>query len=239
MHFLLIDYENIQPDIRDLDLPPGTVCVYFVGVMQRPPVQAVRDEMAEMGYAFEVINACLTGPNALDFHIASYMGALLERQPDAHITVLSRDNGFDSLIMSFANAGKSVIRIPRGFMQIQTEGRDFAAQVQIRRNSKPVHVEPLCFNGEDFHVLMSTRIAEDQVKSMAERFGLLALDEPRFGPRPPEDFPSVDEGILATSLENLVWNGDMESESATRDVKTTPVYMRGQGNSIQQPRKTY
>ena len=38
------------------------------------------------------------GSNALDFHIAFYIGQLSERDPDASFHIISKDTGFDPLI---------------------------------------------------------------------------------------------------------------------------------------------
>ena len=45
------------------------------------------------------------GPNALDFHVAYYLGALAAAHPEAEFTVLSRDTGFDPLIRHMAGLG--------------------------------------------------------------------------------------------------------------------------------------
>ena len=38
------------------------------------------------------------GPNALDFHIAFYIGKLSAENPDAYFHIISKDKGFDPLI---------------------------------------------------------------------------------------------------------------------------------------------
>ena len=45
---------------------------------------------------FEQISG--VGRNALDFHIAYYLGVLSSKEPNAYFHVISKDTGFDSLI---------------------------------------------------------------------------------------------------------------------------------------------
>ncbi|MEJ2631711.1 MAG: PIN domain-containing protein [Acidihalobacter sp.] len=39
-----------------------------------------------------------TGKNALDFHIAYYIGELVAKEPSAYFHIISRDTGFDPLV---------------------------------------------------------------------------------------------------------------------------------------------
>jgi hypothetical protein len=50
------------------------------------------------GPAVEYVQMLGTGPNALDFHIAYYLGRLSVVQPMARFFVVSKDAGFDPLI---------------------------------------------------------------------------------------------------------------------------------------------
>jgi hypothetical protein len=51
------------------------------------------------------------GKNALDFHIAYYLGEYLTRSPETPCVILSKDRGFDPLIKHLGSRGFSVRRV--------------------------------------------------------------------------------------------------------------------------------
>jgi PIN domain len=51
------------------------------------------------------------GPNALDFHIAFYVGQELANRPTAECAILSRDTGFDPLTRHLQGLGHTCRRI--------------------------------------------------------------------------------------------------------------------------------
>ncbi len=96
--YLLIDFENVQP--KSLPSPsefPLKVFV-FVGETQKK----VSIELATMLQAFGDDGAYIqmsgSGKNALDFHIAYYIGELAAKDPNAFFHVVSKDKGFDPLL---------------------------------------------------------------------------------------------------------------------------------------------
>ena len=95
---MLIDYENVQPDITSL-LDGGVVKIkVFVGAGQaKVPLELARALQA-FGPDAEYIQIEGRGSNALDFHIAYYIGQLAAGFPEAVFHVISRDTGFDPLI---------------------------------------------------------------------------------------------------------------------------------------------
>jgi len=54
--------------------------------------------MQRMGERAEYVKISGVGPNALDFHIAFYIGRLSCGEPDAFFHIISKDSGFDPLI---------------------------------------------------------------------------------------------------------------------------------------------
>ena len=97
-HYVLIDFENVQP--RNLELltkHPFKVFV-FVGANQTKVPFDLADSMQLLGNNARYIKISGNGQNALDFHIAYYVGELAAKDPDAHFHVISKDKGFDQLI---------------------------------------------------------------------------------------------------------------------------------------------
>lgn len=97
--YVLVDLENVQPDLSQLIGTTYEVRV-FVGAKQqeqRHKYDFTRNMLALKGRA-ELIEITRSGSNAVDMHIAWYIGGLLEREPDARIHIISGDTDFDPLI---------------------------------------------------------------------------------------------------------------------------------------------
>jgi hypothetical protein len=108
-NFILIDYENVQPELPERG--EGIVChwVIFAGETQKIPV-SIHNRLKAWGECAEVVEMAGTGKNALDFHIAYYLGRLVECAPSAHFYIISKDTGFDPLIRHLKNCGVAVTR---------------------------------------------------------------------------------------------------------------------------------
>jgi len=98
MNYVLIDFENVQP--RDLDLlREGSFHVrVFLGPHQPKIPVALAASLQPLGAHAEYVLLEAAGPNALDLHIAYYIGALSSEEPSAHFDIISKDTGFDPLI---------------------------------------------------------------------------------------------------------------------------------------------
>jgi len=96
--YVLIDFENVQPkNLGLLESQPFKVFV-FVGANQtKVPFELARALQA-LGKHAEYIKISGIGQNALDFHIAYYIGKLAAGEPNAQFHVISKDKGFDPLI---------------------------------------------------------------------------------------------------------------------------------------------
>jgi PIN domain len=108
---LFIDYENVtQVKLANLQQPQLKIFI-FVGCAQvRIPFELVR-ETHQLGAAVQWIGVEEIGPNALDFHIAFYLGQISLQCPTANYVILSRDRGFDPLIQHLGKLGLSCRRI--------------------------------------------------------------------------------------------------------------------------------
>ena len=96
--YVLVDFENVQPkNVGLLNGGPYKIKV-FVGAHQaKIPLEMARALQA-FGPDVEYIQIEGTGGNALDFHIAYYIGRLAAENPGADFHVISKDKGFDPLI---------------------------------------------------------------------------------------------------------------------------------------------
>jgi hypothetical protein len=117
-NYVLIDYENVQPkSLSVLDGHEFKVLV-FVGANQAKIPFELASALQALGSNAKYIKTGGNGPNALDFHIAFYIGQLAEKDPSGYFHIISRDTGFDPLIKHlkerkiFAHRGKDLADIP-------------------------------------------------------------------------------------------------------------------------------
>lgn len=106
-NYVLIDYENVQPEaIAVLDKEHFKVVV-FVGASQAKVTYEVASALQRMGERAEYVKISGNGSNALDFHIAFYIGQLAALEPEAYFHIVSKDTGFDPLIQHLK--GKKIL----------------------------------------------------------------------------------------------------------------------------------
>ena len=96
-NYVLIDYENVQPDDIDTLQHEHVRVVVFVGPHQKIAFETAA-ALQRMGGNAEYVRLSGSGSNALDFHIAYYLGQLAAKEPTALFYIISKDTGFDPLI---------------------------------------------------------------------------------------------------------------------------------------------
>ncbi len=97
-NYVLIDFENVQPkNIEILKNHPFKIFV-FVGANQTKVSFDLASAMQSFGDKAQYIKISGNGPNALDFHIAYYIGQLSIQDPEGFFHIISKDTGFDPLI---------------------------------------------------------------------------------------------------------------------------------------------
>ena len=101
-NYVLIDYENVQPKNLAMILDGGSDqdfrVLVFVGANQTKVPIELAEPMQRLGDKAEYITISGSGKNALDFHIAYYLGELAERDSDGYFHIIARDTGYDQLI---------------------------------------------------------------------------------------------------------------------------------------------
>lgn len=70
----------------------------FCGANQTKVPFEIAATLQKLGPRAEYVKIAGSGPNALDFHIAYYVGYLAADHPGAFFHIISRDKGFDPLI---------------------------------------------------------------------------------------------------------------------------------------------
>jgi hypothetical protein len=115
---VLIDFESVQPDsLGALEQAHFKVHI-FVGASQTKLPFAVAAAIQRMGTRANYVQISGNGHNALDFHIAFYIGQLAAGDSSAHFHIISKDTGFDPLIQHLKSRNivaarvKTVAEIP-------------------------------------------------------------------------------------------------------------------------------
>ena len=104
-NYVLIDYENVQPsDLALLREGPFKVKVFLGANQSKIPVALAAAAQA-LGANAEYVVLESSGSNALDFHIAYYIGALSAEETSAFFHIISKDTGFDPLIKHLKSKG--------------------------------------------------------------------------------------------------------------------------------------
>lgn len=98
MHYVFVDYENVQPkNLEPLVDIPCTIYVFIGALQPKLPVQLVT-EMQKLGDRAKYVQISSSEKDALDFHIAYYIGEISANDKDGHFHILSNDKGFDPLV---------------------------------------------------------------------------------------------------------------------------------------------
>lgn len=117
-NIVLVDFESVQPSsFGHLTADYFRVKVFVGATQTKLPFDLVA-AIQQMGERAEYIKIAGVGRNALDFHIAYYIGRTAAEQPEAFFHIISKDTGFDPLIQHlkekniFCGRWESIEEIP-------------------------------------------------------------------------------------------------------------------------------
>lgn len=105
INYVFIDYENVQP--RNLSLLVGEHfrVKVFVGQSQSSLPFQLAETMQAFGDRGEYVKISGNGKDALDFHIAYYIGRISAIEKEVFFHIISKDTGFDPLIAHLKEHG--------------------------------------------------------------------------------------------------------------------------------------
>lgn len=97
-NYILIDFENVQPTNVKILSGHSLRLIVFVGANQKNIPFEFATTLQALGENASYQKISGNGSNALDFHIAFYVGEIAAKDPNAYFHIISRDKGFDPLI---------------------------------------------------------------------------------------------------------------------------------------------
>lgn len=111
-NYVLIDYENVQPENLFLLKDKKFQTLVFVGSTQRTISTERAIAIHALGNTAEYIKISGNGKNAADFHLAFYIGVLAANESKAVFYIISKDTGFDPLITHLKSKNFKSYRYP-------------------------------------------------------------------------------------------------------------------------------
>ena len=172
-NYVLVDFENVRPkNLEILAKHPFRVFV-FVGASQTKIPYDLAAAIQQLGEKAEYVKIAGDGKNALDFHLAFYVGELATRDPDAYFHIISKDTGFDPLIKHLKSRKiriqreKDLAEIPALRMPNTTSNDEKMAAIVKnlagRGQSRPRKVKTLA---NTINSLFTKKLQEDELMSL-------------------------------------------------------------------------
>lgn len=172
-NYVLVDYENVQPiDIGLLKGGPFKVKVFLGPNQSKVPV-TLAAALQPLGDNAEYVLLETAGNNAVDFHIAYYVGVLSSEDPDAYFHIISKDSGFDPLIKHlkgrriFAQRSTSIADMPY-FKPVLPAAPEAQVEVIVanlirRKAAKPRTKKSLT---STLHAIFKKELSEQQISQL-------------------------------------------------------------------------
>jgi hypothetical protein len=145
-HFVLVDFENVQPKNLGALSPADTHVRVFAGASQSKVDLGLAQALQRFGTHAEYIQIVGSGKDALDFHIAFYIGELSAKHPSAHFTIVSKDTGFDPLLKHLAARGVRCKRIAS--LAGGAPSKEAPAKAAAKKAAAPAPAKPVAFATE-------------------------------------------------------------------------------------------
>jgi hypothetical protein len=108
-NYVLVDCENVHAPAISLLKGEQFRVILFLGPNNSKLKKALRTQVVHE--RLERIDMAGSGKNALDFHIAYYVGKLASEDPSGRFHIISKDKGFDLLIRHLQTRHISIARL--------------------------------------------------------------------------------------------------------------------------------
>jgi hypothetical protein len=174
-NFVLIDFENVQPAALEALAEDHFKLFVFVGASQNKVPFETAVSLQKLGARAEYIKISGNGSNALDFHIAYYIGKLAATDSAAFFHIVSKDTGFDPLVQHLKSQGilagrvKDITDIPllkASVTKTPAERNQVALTwLQQMKASKPRTVNTL---SSSIGALFQRQLTEEQISGIVQ-----------------------------------------------------------------------
>ena len=174
-NFVLIDLENVQPKNLEILKRHNFRVIVFVGDKQTKISFELASAMQSLGSNAEYVKIEGNGLNALDFHIAFYIGHIAQNGSNSYFHIISKDTGFDPLIKHLKNkkiyaqrhtdiAEIPLLKIASSTTKIEkvNEIIDFLI---VRGSAKPRTVQTL---SNSINMLFMKKLEESELSELVE-----------------------------------------------------------------------
>ena len=179
INFVLIDSENVKLEYIEKLNHEHFQVVVFVGARRKQLKFPIADALQSLGSNGTYIKLRTHGPNAMDFHIAYYIGKLSAANPGACFHIISKDKGFDPLIRHLQDQkitcyrSSSILEIPFIKSSDKLQAKQRAAGFYKKRiastKARPATVKTLESTIlSHFHKLLSPEEVADVVKALKQ-----------------------------------------------------------------------
>lgn len=187
INYVLVDHENVGLESVELLKNEVFRLVVFVGALQPRIAFETAAAIQQLGQRAEYVKISGSGKNALDFHLAFYLGRLANQDPTGYFHLISNDKGFDPLVAHLTEQSVQVARrsaitdIPliRASSATNAEGR---AKLFAERLAKPgaTHPKKTQTLSSAINALFSKQLSPEEVLAVIEqlvRLGKIAVNE--------------------------------------------------------------
>jgi hypothetical protein len=194
-NYVLIDFENVQPNNLAILNGHEFKVIVFVGSNQAKVPFDLACALQALGNNAEYIKIGGNGPNALDFHIAFYVGQLAEKDPNAYFHIISKDAGFDPLIKHlkerkiFAQRERDLTEIPLLRISNATSAEEklgaIVKSLAARGHSRPRKVKTLT---NTINALFSKTLEDKELIALIEEMkkrSLIVVENENVNYKPP------------------------------------------------------
>ncbi len=144
LNHIFVDYENVHEIDLALVVSKPVIVHLVLGQQHKKLDVEIVEQLLKVPQQVRLIKAGKSGKNALDFVLAYHVGVESQKDPQAYFHIVSRDTGFDALILHlktlhiFARRDESFAKAFDLTTPIPSDPGNFVQMVtaRLRKNAK-------------------------------------------------------------------------------------------------------
>lgn len=109
-HYVFVDFENVAKIDPDVIGTKNLRLTLLLGAQNRKLEVAIVEKLHEHPDSTRLVRLAKSGRNALDFAVAYFVGRAVERDPQGHFHIVSKDKGYDPLVEHLQISGVQATR---------------------------------------------------------------------------------------------------------------------------------